>query len=45
MLGQGECELRPIFDPQDFSTETFTSQERKREEATREKMRANASKT
>ena len=42
VLGQGECELRPIFEPEDFSTEVFTPEERKREEATRERMRKNA---
>jgi hypothetical protein len=44
VLGQGECELRPIFDPEDFSEEVFTPQERKREEATRARMRKNAAK-
>jgi hypothetical protein len=42
VLGQGECELRPIFEPEDFSEEVFTPQERKREAATRERMRKNA---
>ena len=42
VLGQGECELRPIFEPEDFSQEVFTPEERKREEATRERMRKNA---
>jgi hypothetical protein len=45
VLGQGECELRPIFEPEDFSTEVFTPAERKREEATRERMRRNAGKS
>jgi hypothetical protein len=45
VLGQGECELRPIFEPEDFSKEVFTPEERKREEATREKMRKNAGKS
>ena len=44
VLGQGECELRPIFEPEDFSEEVFTPEERKREEATRQKMRRNAAK-
>jgi hypothetical protein len=44
VLGQGECELRPIFEPEDFSTEVFTPEERKREAATRERMRTNAAK-
>ena len=42
VLGQGECELRPIFEPEDFSQEVFTPEERKREQATRQKMRRNA---
>ena len=42
VLGQGECELRPIFDAEDFSQEVFTPQERKREEATRADMKGNA---
>ena len=45
VLGQGECELRPIFEPEDFSTEVFTPEERKREAATRESMRKNAAKS
>jgi hypothetical protein len=44
VLGQGECELRPIFEAEDFSEEVFTPEERKREEATRRKMRKNADK-
>jgi hypothetical protein len=42
VLGRGECELRPIFDPEDFSEEVFTREERKREEATRASMKSNA---
>jgi hypothetical protein len=42
VLGQGECELRPIFEPHDFSTDVFTPEERTREEATRTTMRGNA---
>ncbi len=45
VLGQGECELRPIFEPEDFSKEDFTPEERKREAATRERMRKNAGKS
>jgi hypothetical protein len=45
VLGRGECELRPVFEPEDFSEEVFTPQERKREEATRQKMRRNAAKS
>lgn len=44
VLGQGECELRPIFEPEDFSPEVFPEAERKREDATRERMRKNAAK-
>jgi hypothetical protein len=45
VLGQGECELRPIFEAEDFSEEVFTPKERKREEATRAKMKRNAAKS
>jgi hypothetical protein len=44
VLGRGECELRPIFEPEDFSPHVFTPEERAREEATRAKMRKNAGK-
>jgi hypothetical protein len=44
VLGQGECELRPIFEAEDFSEEVFTPKERAREEATRQTMRKNAAK-
>jgi hypothetical protein len=39
VLGRGECELRPIFEPTDFSPDVFTPEERAREEATRAKMK------
>ncbi|HXF55331.1 MAG TPA: YciI family protein [Hyphomicrobiaceae bacterium] len=42
VLGKGECELRPIFEPSDFSADVFTPEEAKREEATRRKMKKNA---
>ena len=42
VLGQGECELRPIFEAEDFSEEVFTPKERAREDATRAKMKRNA---
>jgi hypothetical protein len=42
VLGKGECELRPIFEAEDFSQEVFTPEERKKEAATRENMRRNA---
>jgi hypothetical protein len=45
VLGKGECELRPIFEPEGFSPDVFSPQERKREEATRERMRKNAAKS
>jgi hypothetical protein len=45
VLGKGECELRPIFEPEDFSPDIFSPEERKREEATRESMRRNAGKS
>jgi hypothetical protein len=44
VLGKGECELRPIFEPEDFSPEVLSPEERKREEATRARMRKNAGK-
>jgi hypothetical protein len=45
VLGKGECELRPIFEPEDFSTEVFTPEERAREAATRARMPKNAGKS
>jgi hypothetical protein len=42
VLGKGECELRPIFEPEDFSQEVFTPKERAREEKTLEQMQRNA---
>jgi hypothetical protein len=44
VIGKGECELRPIFEPESFSEEVFTPEERAREEKTRERMRRNAAK-
>jgi len=44
VLGQGECELRPIFDPMDFPPQVLTPQEAKREESTRKRMKKNAKK-
>jgi len=44
VLGQGECELRPIFEPEDFSEEVFPPAERAKEEATRANMKRNAAK-
>src|SRR5262245_25689123 len=45
VLGKGECELRPIFEPEDFSPDVFSPEERKREDATRARMRKNAAKS
>jgi hypothetical protein len=45
VLGRGECELRPIFEPEDFSTDVFSPEERAREEATRANMRQNTRKS
>jgi hypothetical protein len=42
VIGKGECELRPIFDAEDFSTEVFTPEERAKEAASRETMKRNA---
>jgi hypothetical protein len=45
VLGTGECELRPVFEPADFSTDVFTPQERAREERTRARMKGNAARS
>jgi len=37
VLGQGECELRPISGPEDFPADVFTPEEQEREAQTREK--------
>ena len=42
VLGQGECEIRPLFEPTDFSSEVFSPEEAAREEVTRKKMEKNA---
>ena len=44
VLGEGECELRPIFDPSDFSADVFSPEEAAREEITRQQMQRNAGK-
>lgn len=44
VLGEGECELRPIFEASDFSPEIFSPEEAAREEAMREGMQRNAAK-
>ena len=38
VLGQGECELRPIFDPTDFSPGVFPADQAEREAAWRKDM-------
>lgn len=42
VLGKGEVELRPIFDPADFSSDVFTPEQAAREEETRREMARNA---
>ncbi len=42
VLGKGEVELRPIFDPADFSPDVFTPEQAAREEETRREMVRNA---
>jgi len=44
VLGEGECELRPIFEASDFAPEIFSAEESARDNATREKMQGNAAK-
>jgi hypothetical protein len=44
VLGQGECELRPIFDPADFSPEVFSPEQAAHEDALRRQMGKNAGK-
>jgi hypothetical protein len=42
VLGEGECELRPIFEASDFPSDVFPPEEVAREEATRQQMQRNA---
>lgn len=42
VLGEGECELRPIYEASDFAPEIFSPEEAAREEANREQMQKNA---
>jgi hypothetical protein len=42
VLGQGQCELRPIIEPADFSADVFTPEEQAREAKTRRQMERNA---
>jgi hypothetical protein len=44
VLGEGECELRPIFDPADFSPEVFSPEQAAHEDALRLQMGKNAAK-
>jgi len=44
VLGQGECELRPIFDPSDFPPEVLPPERAAREESTHKQMKKNAKK-
>ena len=44
VLGQGECEIRPLFEASDFPPESFPPEEVAREEATRREMQRNAAK-
>lgn len=37
-LGEGECELRPIFDPEDFSADVLPPEQVAREQAWRQDM-------
>ncbi len=42
VLGEGECELRPVFEASDFPPELFPPEEAAREQALREEMQRNA---
>jgi hypothetical protein len=44
VLGEGECELRPLFEASDFPADCFPPEEAAREEATRQQMKRNAAK-
>lgn len=44
VLGEGECEIRPLFEACDFPPENFPPEEVAREEATRKEMLKNAAK-
>jgi hypothetical protein len=41
VLGKGECEIRPLFEPTDFPPDVFPPGEAVREEATRAAMKQN----
>jgi hypothetical protein len=42
VLGEGECELRPILEASDFAPEIFSPEQAAQEAATREEMQRNA---
>ena len=42
VVGEGECELRPIFDAEDFGTDVFPQEAREQEARWREQMERNA---
>jgi len=42
VLGQGECEIRPIFEASDFPPEIFTPEAAAQEESVRQEMQKNA---
>src|SRR5690606_7973637 len=42
VLGQGDCEIRPIFDPSDFPSDIFTPEMAAQEELIRQQMEKNA---
>jgi hypothetical protein len=42
VLGDGECELRPIFEPSDLSEDVFSPEARAQEEEMRRQMDRNA---
>ncbi len=44
VLGEGECEIRPLFDAHDFPGDSFPPEEQAREQAWREEARRNAAK-
>jgi hypothetical protein len=42
--GNGECELRPLFEPSDFPEEVFPAEDAAREQALREELQRKAGK-
>ncbi|MFY9555424.1 MAG: YciI family protein [Blastocatellia bacterium] len=44
VLGEGECELRPIFEASDFAPEIFSPEQAAHEDALRQEMQKNAAK-